>query len=135
MFATQNSIRNESLLHILELRHKVITGNLANTETPGYKVKSVAFEEELEKMITAGNGENVQLNRTNERHLQETFGSGVIRYKIVEHSDTTMNNNRNNVDVDKEMANLAQNQLEYNYMIDRVSGHYSKYMKMFADLK
>ncbi|MGO4549211.1 flagellar basal body rod protein FlgB [Paenibacillus sp. 2TAB23] len=135
MFVSKNSIRNESLLHILELRHKLITGNLANADTPGYKVKSVAFEEELEKMITAGNGDKLKINRTNERHLPQTSELGVIPYKIVERSHTTMNNNRNNVDVDKEMANLAENQLEYNYMIDRVNGHYSKYKKLFADLK
>ncbi|MCR2805782.1 flagellar basal body rod protein FlgB [Paenibacillus soyae] len=135
MFATKNSIRNESLLQILELRQKMISENLANAETPGYKVKSVVFEEELEKMINKGNGDNLQLSRTHEKHLPLSSGSATIPYKVVEHSHTTMNNNRNNVDVDKEMANLANNQLAYNYMIDRVSGHYNKYKKLFADLR
>lgn len=30
-----------------------------------------------------------------------------IPYKVVEHNLTVMNNNLNNVDIDKEMANLA----------------------------
>jgi flagellar basal-body rod protein FlgB len=113
----------------------LIAENLANAETPGYKVKSVVFEKELEKMIGAGNGDNLQLNRTDKRHLPQNSGSGVVPYNIVEHSQTTMGNNRNNVDVDKEMANLAENQLMYNYMIERVSGHYGKYKKMLTDLK
>lgn len=135
MIQSQNSIRNESLLQILEMRHRLITENIANAETPGYKVKSVVFEEELEKMIGAGNGDNLRLNRTDKRHLPQNSGKGVVPYTIVEHDQTTMSNNRNNVDVDKEMANLAENQLMYNYMIDRVSGHYNKYKRLLSDLK
>ncbi|MHA6484223.1 flagellar basal body rod protein FlgB [Paenibacillus sp. strain BS8-2] len=132
---SNNSIRNESLLHILELQHKMITQNIANAETPGYKVKNVVFEEELEKMINAGNGDQLELNRTDKRHLQQPSGSGVIPYRVVEQEHTTMFNNRNNVDIDKEMASLAKNQLMYNYMIERVSGHYTKYKNMLSNLK
>lgn len=135
MFVTPNSVRNESLLQLLELRHRLIAENIANAETPGYKVKKVHFQEELERMINTGNGDGLRLNRTNPRHLPQATGSGPIPYTIVENSDTAMSNNRNNVDVDKEMANLAENQLMYNYMIDRVSGHYNKYKRLLSDLK
>lgn len=135
MFVTPNSVRNESVLHLLELRHRLISENIANAETPGYKVKKVHFQEELERMINAGNGDGLQLNRTDQRHLPQAAGSGPVPYTIVENSDTAMSNNRNNVDIDKEMANLAENQLMYNYMIDRVSGHYNKYKRLLSDLK
>lgn len=50
-------------------------------------------------------------------------------------SHTAMNNNGNNVDMDMEMAKLAENQLMYNYLADRVSGHYSKIRTLMQDLK
>lgn len=135
MFSSKNSIRNESLLQILELRHRIIADNIANADTPGYKVKSVVFQEELEKMINRDDEESVRLKRTHDKHLPHGTESSAIPYKVVEHNHTVMNNNLNNVDIDKEMANLASNQLSYNYMIGRVSGHYNKYKKLFADLK
>jgi flagellar basal-body rod protein FlgB len=53
----------------------------------------------------------------------------------MQNNETAMNNNNNNVDIDREMALLSENQLLYNYMADRVSGHYKKMKNLLNDLK
>lgn len=136
MIETNTSRRNESLLQILNTKHGVITNNIANADTPNYKRKSVAFEDELRRMIENGNTQKLDLKQTHPKHLSaKDANPSVVPYRIIEHTDTTMNNNRNNVDIDIEMADLAENQLLYNYMVDRVSGHYKKMKNLLQDLK
>ena len=94
--------------------------------------KSVEFEEALRRIVENGTTRELDMHRTHPKHLPaKDLNSSVVPYRIVENNETTMNNNGNNVDIDAEMANLSENQLMYNYMVDRVSGHYNK-MKTFC---
>ncbi|MFC9707203.1 flagellar basal body rod protein FlgB [Paenibacillus sp. NPDC056933] len=136
MIETNTSRRNESLLQVLNVQHKVTTENIANADTPNYKKKSVEFEEELRRIIENGKTENLDMHRTHPKHFPVSNpASSVVPYRIVENNETAMNNNGNNVDIDMEMANLSENQLLYNYMVDRVSGHYKKMKNLLQGLK
>ncbi|MCM3172866.1 MULTISPECIES: flagellar basal body rod protein FlgB [Paenibacillus] len=135
MIETNTSKRNESLLQVLTTRHNVTANNIANADTPNYKKKSVEFQEELRRIVEQGNTDNLDLHRTHPKHFPVSTPGPVVPYRIVEDNNTTMNNNGNNVDIDKEMSNLAENQLMYNYMVDRVSGHYKKIKNLLNDLK
>ncbi len=78
----------------------IISGNLANLETPHYKRKEVNFQGVL-KDYTQGRP-LIKLAATNPQHLQ---GSPVERSLIQETDDP--------VDLDQEMVNLSVNQLGY----------------------
>lgn len=136
MIESSTSKRNEALLKVLNVKHEAIADNIANADTPNYKSKSVEFREELRRAIENDTAGELEIKRTHEKHLQiKDPGASIIPYRITQNSDTAMNNNGNNVDMDIEMANLAENQLMYNYMVDRVSGHYSKIKNLLQDLK
>jgi flagellar basal-body rod protein FlgB len=133
---TNTSRRNESLLHVLTVQNKVTTENIANADTPHYKNKSVEFQEELRRIVENGTTGDLGMKRTHPKHLPaKDPGASLIPYRVIENNDTTMNNNRNNVDIDIEMANLAENQLLYNSMVGRVSGHYTKMKNLLQDLR
>ncbi|OPZ60275.1 MAG: Flagellar basal body rod protein FlgB [Deltaproteobacteria bacterium ADurb.Bin510] len=85
-------------------RQGVISSNLANIDTPGYKAKDVAFEREFENEL--------QLVRTDESHLPETEPAGP-GYVMREDPYGRIGNDGNTVDIDREMVKLAQNQLLY----------------------
>ncbi|MGG4127137.1 flagellar basal body rod protein FlgB [Paenibacillus illinoisensis] len=136
MIETNTSRRNESLLQVLNVQHKVTTDNIANADTPNYKKKSVEFEEALRRIVENGTTRELDMHRTHPKHLPaKDLNSSIVPYRIVENNETTMNNNGNNVDIDAEMANLSENQLMYNYMVDRVSGHYNKMKNILQSLK
>lgn len=136
LIETNTSRRNESLLQALNVQHKVTTENIANADTPNYKKKSVEFEEELRRIIENGKTDQLDMKRTHEKHFPvSNANDSIVNYRIVENNETSMNNNNNNVDIDKEMANLSENQLMYNYMVDRVSGHYKKMKNLLQDMK
>ncbi len=93
------------------MRHRAIADNVANAETVDFDRRVVEFEDRLREAISAGG-----LKRTNSKHL----GSGGIdmdslnpRMKIdTKPSDI---NNLNNVDIDREMADMAENHLQFSF--------------------
>lgn len=94
-------------------RHELIISNLANADTPGYK----SFDLMVEKAIAAQKKPvgPVQLERTHAGHMHVSGGRGQnLRAHMVQNEDpNTMRGDGNTVDMDREMSNLASNQLLY----------------------
>lgn len=98
------------------LKQKTISNNLANVDTPGYKAKETVFNQEFKKSL--------QAYRTDQRHF--SFGTeSSSSFSVREKTNTVMNHNGNNVDVDKEMAELAKNQLYYQTLVQRINGKFN----------
>ena len=96
-------------------KQKAIAQNIANVDTPNYKAKSISFGEYL----SSAKQSSISAHRTQEKHIKfkTKHDSGVFDY-----SNYRYNHNGNGVDMDKEQANLATNQIYYNALIDRMSG-------------
>lgn len=91
------------------LRHRVLVSNIANLETPGFVPRAVRFQEELQRQLAPGG----RLVRTHPRHLG-AGGIGGFAPRIVADPDPNPGNDGNAVNVDREMARLAENTLMYN---------------------
>lgn len=106
------------------LRNRVIANNIANTNTPGYQRVEVRFEEELRHAL-----ERTRLkgSRTDGRHLaigrKDISRVDAQAYRPIDH---TLPSGVNNVDIDNEMAKLAENQILYNFSIKALQGTYRK---------
>lgn len=98
----------EKVLDASADRHRAIATNIANVETPGYKAKEVDFGEILKRSNLA----SLKLRRQDPRHLP-TEGHKEKRMEIVESSMKALKSRENNVDIDIEMAQAAENQLYY----------------------
>jgi flagellar basal-body rod protein FlgB len=97
------------MLDLSSFRHKLIASNVANVTTPGYVAKSIDFDSELKKAMKT---ENTHIRTTNPRHI--ALRSSKDSPPKVQDSEPSENSTGiNTVDVDREMAELAQNQLVY----------------------
>lgn len=96
------------------LRQEVISNNVANVNTPGFKRSNVTFEEGLKKAL-AGRENNYQRTSL----LEDTSPEGV------KDNRTSMRNDLNNVDMEIEMLNLSSNQIKYNGLIQLLNDRYS----------
>lgn len=106
----------EKSLDAAWLRNDVISQNIANVDTPGYKRQEVQFEEFLNSEMKHSRISN------SKTHIQ---GSGDI--KVVEdNKNYSYRLDGNNVDIEREMAKLAANSLRYNTLIQRINGQFSK---------
>jgi len=105
-------------------RQKVIANNIANVETPGYHRKEVKFEESLADAL---NRSLLQGAKTNAKHFE--LGRprvGDVQFEVIEPVDHTMSSGVNNVDIDFEMASLAENQIGFSYAMKMLKSSHDK---------
>lgn len=98
-------------LDFQSMRHTIISSNIANVDTPGYKAVDIKFEKELRTAI--GSGDTLVMKTTNPGHIggkNKDFKG--IKPEIVPEKGVSRVDG-NNVDIDREMAKLAENQLMY----------------------
>lgn len=95
------------------VKHSVISNNIANVNTPGYKRKTVSFQKELETLLEKR--EQGEIKQANKKHLPLNFGLDSAPAVIVsEEGNTSLRNDGNNVDIDMELAELAENNIYFN---------------------
>ncbi|HHX74333.1 MAG TPA: flagellar basal body rod protein FlgB [Firmicutes bacterium] len=112
LWADTAALRLRQTLDMAAEKQRIFAHNLANVNTPHFKRQDVVFAEELERA-----GAGLPLTRTDKKHLARGQAEEAA-YRVVTDKSTTMRPDGNNVDVDREMALLAMNQLHFNAAAD-----------------
>ncbi len=107
----------KSALNASSLRQEAISSNIANINTPDYKANRVLFESYLKE---AKNG--VGLTHTNMGHM---YSNNSSLPKITKQTNTFIQDNGNNVDIDFEMAELSANNIYYDSLVSQVNAKYN----------
>jgi flagellar basal-body rod protein FlgB len=102
----------------LSLRQQAIGNNVANLSTPGYKASRVSFEQALQQQI--GQGTAPALVTTNAGHMGPSGQTG-LQATVTQDPTRSMRLDGNNVDIDWEMAKLAETVVNYNAVSELVS--------------
>ncbi len=95
-------------LDALWMQQQVVSNNIANYETPDYKAQTVNFEQVL-KAATETGGKEYDVSASIEQRAD-----GIIR------------SDGNNVDMEQEQLELWRAYTQYSYLIDKISGDFSK---------
>lgn len=96
-------------------RNELITNNLANVDTPGYKRKDITFESYLLQELTSGDSTSLR-TRVKDVDLENINATVYTDY-----SNLSYRLDGNNVDVDTENVEFASNQLYYQTMLDSIN--------------
>jgi flagellar basal-body rod protein FlgB len=111
----------EKTMELRSRRNSMIAANVANRETPGYRAQDLVFEKELETALHSDKPGPLKVS--DPRHFD-----GVRRQEIENVSGTQINSfnpdpgmDGNTVDLDKEMAKSAENQLMYQAAVRSVN--------------
>ena len=97
------------MLDVTQLRQRVIANKIANVSTKGYRKKDLRFQEYLESFVRQP---AVEGKVASERHIP--IPKPIANPEVFE-SETGINDaGINNVDIDREMADLAENHLFFN---------------------
>lgn len=105
----------EKALDVHFRRHGVLTGNLANSETPHYQARELDFAGTLEKAF--GNGTS-PLVTTDSKHMDLGGNSGDM---IVFDNAGAMGADGNNVDLDVTMGKISANARAYESAVGLMS--------------
>lgn len=93
-------------------RQNLVSSNLANVNTPGYKEKHLEFEEDLQKAM--GLDAKGKMTRTSKMHIPTTFDANKFDGDVLSNFEPRVIHGENPVDMDKEMVTMAKNTLYYN---------------------
>jgi flagellar basal-body rod protein FlgB len=80
----------ERYMDLLSTRQRIVAGNIANADTPGYKTRDLVFRSEIESLLAGGSAMSVEV------------------------AGLTTKNDGNNVSLDREARLLAENALRFN---------------------
>ncbi|SPF35608.1 putative Flagellar basal body rod protein FlgB [Syntrophobacter sp. SbD1] len=100
----------EDRLSLNSINQKLISGNLANINTPGYTAKGLSFENALRQSLE---DQVLHMVRSNDSHLAPDDPVQAMETpEVVENGP---------VDLDTEMVNLTKNSIEYQYMVSMLN--------------
>lgn len=99
-------------------RNEVISNNIANVDTPGYKRKDVQFETYLMSALVGGNSLDKRVAEANLKSLDASV--------YTDNANLSYRLDGNNVDIDTESANLAENQIRYYTLVDSMSQEFNR---------
>jgi flagellar basal-body rod protein FlgB len=112
-------------------RQNVVMSNLANLKTPGYKERTLEFEEDLQKALNLD--AQGKMTRTAGSHMPAVFNPDnfgpewdkVFKPRVVHGEDQ--------VDIDKEMAKMAKNNMRYNALATILKGNFEGLNKIITE--
>jgi len=110
----------EKALGVANLRQQVIANNIANANTAGFRSTNVAFEDSMRKALAVKNQEDGEFELTGlvdpEFDLEGTAELDNVQPTMIKEQAA-------GVDTNKEMANLAKNQIVYQALTRKISGN------------
>ena len=115
LFGNSINIAQKSLDYLWK-KQSVITDNIANQDTPGYKSRYVTFEDELRSNLA-------KASQTDEKDYVKAVENTDFRINTTENESARMDGN--NVNPDAEYVELARTTIQYQYAIRAVSDEFA----------
>lgn len=117
--ATSNINLLENYISHLSAKNKVVSQNIANIGTDGYTRQNVNFKDVLNNEI------NSTAKKTDKKHISLSNSAHPgIENEIFLDKTKEPNGGINNVDIETEMAELAENAINFKFTAKKISGHY-----------
>lgn len=108
----------EKSLDFLWAKQKVISNNIANVDTPGYKTQYVTFEETFKSKLRAA-------DKTGDRQeIRRAIDSA--RWQVNDTKNETSRLDGNNVDADVEISELTRTTLQYQYQLHSINSNITR---------
>lgn len=117
----------EKFLNLSSERHKLVSDNIANAATPGYRSRQMDFKSELAKLSDM----NPQLEGTLTQPGHIPLGSSAEKGPDIE-AEKPKRGDLNSVDIDKEISSLAQNELMYTIGAQMIKGKFQELHKVIT---
>ncbi|WP_070968759.1 flagellar basal body rod protein FlgB [Vibrio sonorensis] len=109
---------------VRERNAEVISTNIAQANTPGYKSKGMDFKRALQAATSEA---SIGLNRTDSRHIPASSRvTGEVLYRLPTQPDT---GDGNTVDVDLERNLFMQNQIRHQASLDFLGSKFKNLTK------
>ncbi|WP_312647742.1 flagellar basal body rod protein FlgB [Aminipila sp.] len=113
------TLSQKSLDYLWE-KQRIISENIANNDTPGYKAKTISFEDELSSQLDKFKN---QKNPDKDEIRKAILGS---KMKVDVSEEESNRLDGNNVNLDVEQIELGRAQLQYQYQVFQINDQFSR---------
>jgi len=100
-------------------RNEILSNNISNGDTPGFKRKDLVFEKYLMQELVDGDG---NLDRRVANMNLANLGYTIY----TDHEELSYRLDENNVDPEAEQARLAENQIKYYTLLDSMTQEFNR---------
>jgi flagellar basal-body rod protein FlgB len=104
----------EKALNVRSQYHRILSGNIANVETPNYKEKDIDFQTEIQKQMA---------------------GTSTIEVKEKTEDDGMNSIDGNTVNIEKQMVKMTENSMVYNSLVQLITKKFSMMRYMINEGK
>lgn len=101
-------------------KENLINSNIANAETPGYHAKKMDFEDQLARALDLDGLRHIDSNNPGHFGADQTKISKITA-DVYDNPDIPVNNDKNTVDLEKEMSSLAENTIMYKAAVELIN--------------
>jgi flagellar basal-body rod protein FlgB len=116
----------ENAIDFCSTKNNVISKNIANIGTEEYQREDVVFKDMFDAQL------NKNLKATNSRHISNNSASlsdeNVV--SVVKDDSEDMASGINNVDIEKEMADMAENTIMFKFSAKKIGDYYRSLQKV-----
>jgi flagellar basal-body rod protein FlgB len=107
-------------INFRQLKQDVASSNIANAETPGYKAKKMDFEQALSRAVDIYGLGKMSVDHPDQIPVN---GNSIanVRADVYENPEGPVTNDGNTVDLEKEMAEMAENTILYRAAIQLIN--------------
>ncbi|NMH59682.1 flagellar basal body rod protein FlgB [Alteromonas ponticola] len=118
---------HQKALNLREKRMELISGNIANANTPGYKARDIDFQSAMKMAAT---DQRQTMVRTDSKHITGSMHTtSFIQYRSPGQSDT---GDGNSVEVQKERNEFLDNGLRYQATLEFLNGKFKGMKKALS---
>ena len=107
------------VLNFAQARHGVLVGNLANINTPGYKVRDLSvdtFQQKLKEAISQSQSQSRSQNQPLSPGITQSEPGDPMR-KVRETLTNVLYHDDTNIDLEKQTAEITKNQFLHNFAL------------------
>ncbi|HVP21248.1 MAG TPA: flagellar basal body rod protein FlgB [Anaerolineaceae bacterium] len=117
-FLLDDSLKASSIaLDGLSLRQQMISRNISNADTPGYRAQTVQFEDFVKQALNKAG--QLPLQVTNASHLIAKNESNSIQ--LINRPGSTLRADQNDVDINVEMTDMTDTAIKFQTITTEVS--------------
>ncbi len=131
LFDTFSTQAAQASLDALWLKTRVISNNMANADTPGYKSQRVSFQDVLNKTTKElSDSRKASAAQGEGQSSKPTFRTTVNTDKA-----SSVRLDGNNVSLEREQTELWKSYAQYSNLLDRFASHYNNINAAITGMK
>ena len=112
----------QEVLNFAQTRHTVLAGNIANLDTPGYKVRDLSLDDFQERLQAA-------IQRRQEPPVPRSPGEladerEATLARVAEDSKTILYHDKSNVGMEHQVMEMVKNQMQHNLALSIMTSQF-----------